>query len=426
MKKVVALLLCVIIVFGWFITLKGIGPVKPLKDSMKLGLDLKGGVYVVMEAQTKAKGEELKKLMDQTQSVIERRVNEMGLSEPVVTIEGENRIRVELPGAKNSDEAIKQIGKTAQLQFMTADQKVVLDGGNVKNAGVARDEKKGGYAVTLEFDSTGAAAFEDATRRIVNNQIVSSDPQNIPADAIFIILDNKVISSPRVSEPISGGKCEITGSFTSDDATNLSALIRGGALPVELKEVETSMVGPHVGDGALENSVKGGIIGFILLIVLMLVVYRGMGLCANLALLIYVILELWTIVILGGVMTLPGIAGLVLSIGMAVDANVIIFSRIKEEIRRGRSVRVGSETGFKRAMSTVIDSQVTTMIASIILYQLGTGPVKGFALTLMIGIVASVITAVVVTKVFLSILAESKLGTLGMFGVKEAEINHEN
>lgn len=422
MKKVLAILLCIVIVFGWFVTLKGLGPLKPLKDEMKLGLDLKGGVYVVMEAKTKAKGEDLKKLMDQTQAVIEKRVNEMGLSEPVVTIEGENRIRVELPGAKDSDEAIKQIGKTAQLQFMTADQKLVLDGSNVKNAGVGRDEKKGGYAVTLEFDTKGSAAFEEATRKIVNKSIVSKDPQKIPADAIYIILDNKVISNPRVDSVISGGKCEITGHFTSEQATSLSALIRGGALPVELKEIETNMVGPHVGIDALANSIKGGVIGFVLLIILMLAVYRLMGLCANLALLIYVLIEFWAIVALGGVMTLPGIAGLIVSIGMAVDANVIIFSRIKEELLKGRTVRVASQMGFKRAMSTIIDSQVTTMIASIILYQLGTGPVKGFALTLMIGIVASVFTAVVVTNVFLRVLSNSKLGTPGMFGVKEADI----
>lgn len=422
MKKVLAILLCIVIVFGWFVTLKGLGPLKPLKDEMKLGLDLKGGVYVVMEAKTKAKGEDLKKLMDQTQAVIEKRVNEMGLSEPVVTIEGENRIRVELPGAKDSDEAIKQIGKTAQLQFMTADQKLVLDGSNVKNAGVGRDEKKGGYAVTLEFDSKGSAAFEEATRKIVNKSIVSKDPQKIPADAIYIILDNKVISNPRVDSVISGGKCEITGHFTSEQATSLSALIRGGALPVELKEIETNMVGPHVGIDALANSIKGGVIGFVLLIILMLAVYRLMGLCANLALLIYVLIEFWAIVALGGVMTLPGIAGLIVSIGMAVDANVIIFSRIKEELLKGRTVRVASQMGFKRAMSTIIDSQVTTMIASIILYQLGTGPVKGFALTLMIGIVASVFTAVVVTNVFLRVLSNSKFGTPGMFGVKEADI----
>ena len=422
MKKVLAILLCIVIVFGWFVTLKGLGPLKPLKDEMKLGLDLKGGVYVVMEAKTKAKGEDLKKLMDQTQAVIEKRVNEMGLSEPVVTIEGENRIRVELPGAKDSDEAIKQIGKTAQLQFMTADQKLVLDGSNVKNAGVGRDEKKGGYAVTLEFDSKGSAAFEEATRKIVNKSIVSKDPQKIPADAIYIILDNKVISNPRVDSVISGGKCEITGHFTSEQATSLSALIRGGALPVELKEIETNMVGPHVGIDALANSIKGGVIGFVLLIILMLAVYRLMGLCANLALLIYVLIEFWAIVALGGVMTLPGIAGLIVSIGMAVDANVIIFSRIKEEIQKGKSVRVATRQGYKRAMSTIIDSQVTTMIASIILYQLGTGPVKGFALTLMIGIVASVFTAVVVTNAFLRVLSNSKLGTPGMFGVKEADI----
>ena len=411
MKKFLAIVLAVVIAFGWVISLVGVGSVEPLKDQIKLGLDMVGGVSVLMEAQTDLTGEELKAVMNQTQLVIENRVNEMGLSEPVVTIEGENRIRVELPGAEDADSAIKMIGDTAQLNFITADGAVILTGSNVKNANASPYQGDnpylmGTYAINLEFDSEGADLFYEATKKVVSGQIVPLE--GYEKNQIAIILDDQELSAPGVGEAIPGGKCQITGNFGSKEATNLAALIRGGALPVALKEVETQNVGPSLGMEAAKISVIAGAIGIILIMAIMVVVYRGMGVTANIALLLYVLMVLWTIVGLKGVLTLPGIAGIILSVGMAVDANVIIFARIKEENESGKSVRVSVDNGFKRAMGTIMDSQVTTIIAAVVLYQMGTGSVRGFALTLMIGIVASIFTAVVITQLYLKVFAGSR------------------
>ena len=412
MKKFLAIFFTVVICAGWYVSLAGVGSsVEPLKDQMKLGLDMVGGVSVLMEAETDLTGEELKSVMNQTQLVIENRVNEMGLSEPVVTIEGENRIRVELPGAEDADSAIQMIGDTAQLQFITANGNVILTGSNVKNASSApyqgnNPSLMGTYTINLEFDTEGSDLFYEATKKAYNQEIASMTKYN--PNQIAIILDGRELSAPVVNEPIAGGKCQITGNYTNGEASNLAALIRGGALPVTLHEVETQNVGPSLGMEAAKVSVIAGTIGVLLIMLIMLVGYRGMGLTADIALLLYVLILLWAIVALDGVLTLPGIAGIILSIGMAVDANVIIFARIKEESQSGKSVRVAVESGFKRAMGTIIDSQVTTIIAAVVLYQMGTGSVKGFALTLLIGIIASIFTAAVVTQLYLKLFAESK------------------
>lgn len=419
LKRVLAVLIILLIAFGWYVTLFGLGSVMgPTKDKIKLGLDIKGGVNVVLQAKTNATGEELKELMTQTQAVIENRVNEMGLAEPVVTVEGTDKIRVELPGADNAEEAIKQIGKTAQLQFALADGTVVLDGSDVKDATTGTAEK-GGYAVNLEFKSEGAKKFEQATQKAYSGT-VTSKLENVPNNAIMILLDNEIISSPSVDNgPISGGRCEISGNFTQDSAKELAALIRGGSLPTELEEVNSSVQTAKIGFDALEQSILAGFVGLLLIFVIMIVGYRLLGLTANIALMLYIVVILNVMALMGSVLTLPGIAGIILSIGMAVDANVIIFSRIREEIIDGKSVRVAVQTGFKRAMSTVIDSQVTTFIAAIILYQIGTSSVKGFAWTLMIGIVASIFTAVVITHLYVGILSESKrFSKKGFYGVK--------
>lgn len=419
LKRVLAVLVLLLIAFGWYVTLFGLGSyMEPTKDKIKLGLDIKGGVYVVMEAQTDAKGEELTQLMDQTQAVIEQRVNEMGLAEPVVTVEGQNRIRVELPGAEDAEEAIEQIGKTAQLQFALADGTMVLDGSNVKDA-TTGTAQEGGYAVNLEFDSEGADKFEKATQTAYSGSVTPAI-DGVGAQAIMILLDDQIISAPLVQNgPISGGKCEITGGFTQEEAKNLAALIRGGSLPVELTEVTSSVQTAKIGFNALEQSIAAGIIGIILVFIIMFVGYRIMGLAANIALMLYVLIMLNVMALMGSVLTLPGIAGIILGIGMAVDANVVIFSRIREEMAEGKSVRTAVQTGFKRAMSTVIDSQVTTFIAAIILYQIGTSTVKGFAWTLLIGILASIFTAVLITHLYMSIISESKrLQKRGLYGVK--------
>ena len=418
MKKGFALLLVLLILLGWVFALTDLGP--SFKQAIKLGLDFKGGVYVVMEAQTEATGSELAKLMEQTQMIIEDRVNQMGLSEPTVTVEGDKKIRVELPGAEDADEAIATIGKTAQLQFVLGDGTVVLDGSQVKDAGIGRDEK-GFHAVDLEFDAQGAVAFEEGTRKAFNGEIINSETGMVD-DVIYIVLDNKVISFPRVNTVISGGRAQITGQFTAEEVKELALLIRGGALPVGLKEVQTSLIGPSLGIDSLNMSVVAGVIGIGLILIMMLVLYRIMGLVANVALLLYILLVFWVMAILSAVLNLPGIAGLILSVGMAVDSNVIIFSRIKEEyLVGGKSLRVSVDSGFHRALSTIIDSQLTTMLAGVILYQFGSGPVKGFALTLMIGIVVSVLTAVVITQFLMKTLVETKsLAKPKLFGLDKS------
>lgn len=421
LKKVLAILFVFIIAAGWYLTIFGIGPVQPLKDRIKLGLDIKGGVYVVMEAKTDLDGEELRKAMEQTQAVIEERVNQLGLAEPVVTIEGEKRIRVELPGAEDAQEAIDQIGQTAQLQFALADGRIVLDGGNVKDAYATTDDKSAGYAVALEFDRKGSDLFYEATSAAYSGSVTSA-VDGVFNDAIMILLDGQIISAPRVQNgPISGGNCTITGGtggFTQEEASNLSALIRGGALPLELEEVNSSVQSAKIGYNALEMSVYAGLAGLALILLLMLVAYRGMGIAADLALLFYVVIVLNIMALMGSVLTLPGIAGIILSVGMAVDANVVIFSRIREEIVAGKTVRVAVNTGFKRAMTTVTDSQVTTLIAAVILYEVGTSAVKGFAWTFMIGIIVSLFTAVVITQLYVGLMADSRrLGKKSFFGI---------
>lgn len=421
-KRVMAVLIILILIAGWYVTIFGAGSkVGPIKDHMKLGLDLQGGVYVVLEADTDATGAELTSLMNQTQAVIEKRVNEMGLTNPVVTVEGEKRIRVELPGVEDAESAIQSIGTTAQLTFITADGNVILTGDNVKDAGTALNQKGAGYVVTLEFDSTGASLFEAATQSIVNGEITADEKLGLPAQCIAIILDNEIISYPSVSSVITGGKCQIEGNFSQEEASNLAALIRGGALPVNLEEVQTSIVGPTLGMDSLTQSIIAAVIGAALVLLLMLIVYRMMGLAADIALIVYILAYLWIIVAFGNVLTLPGIAGMILSVGMAVDANVIIFSRIKEEVMKGKTVRVATAQGYKRALGTVVDSQVTTLIAGVALYEFGSGDVRGFALTLMIGIIISIITATIVTNVYLQLMAESRIfGTKKMFGIKDA------
>lgn len=419
LKKVLAVLVVILTVFGWYVTIFGIGgAVEPTKDKIKLGLDIKGGVYVVMEAQTDATGEELTELMNQTQAVIEERVNQMGLAEPVVTVEGEKRIRVELPGAEDAEEAIEQIGKTAQLQFALADGTVVLDGGNVKDAttGTAED---GGYAVHLEFDSEGSDLFAEATTTAYQGTVTSAI-DGVSNKAIMIILDDQIISAPNVNEPITGGQCEISGNFTQDEAKNLAALIRGGSLPVELVEITSSVQTAKIGFNALEQSIIAGIIGLALVFLLMLIGYKLLGLVADVALCLYVVIVLNIMAAAGSVLTLPGIAGIILGIGMAVDANVVIFARIREEICSGKTVRLAVNNGFKRAMSTVVDSQITTLIAAVILYQIGTSTVKGFAWTLMIGILVSLVTAVLISRLYVEVFSESKKFTAKKFyGIKE-------
>lgn len=409
-RRILSLLILVIVLFGWYVSVFGIGQYKSIKDALKFGLDINGGVYVVMEAQTDLKGKELRGVMEQTKEVLNNRVNAMGISESTVVIEGKNRLRVEMPGVKDAEAAIDQIGKTAQLRFILADGSEVLTGNMVKDASISPDSQNGGYKINLKFDRKGSKLFEEGTAKALSNT-VKPTIQGMQANQIAIVLDDKVVTNPRVQQVISNGSCEITsgaGGYDKDEASTTAALIRGGALPVSLKEISSSVQTATIGEDALEKSVIAGIIGIGLVFLIMIVCYRLLGVVASISLLLYVLLVLWSMSAMGGVLTLPGIAGIILSIGMAVDANVIIFSRIKEEIHAGKTFRVAIDQGFKHALTTVLDAQITTLIATVVLYEIGSTVVKGFALTLMIGIVISIFTAVIITQIFVGLLANSK------------------
>lgn len=416
-KRVLAGLVLIITFFAWYVSIFGIGSMNSAKDALKYGLDINGGVYVVMEAQTDLEGEELRSLMEQTRAVIDNRVNQMGVAESSVTIEGSDRIRVEIPGAEDADEAIKAVGKTAQLKFVLADGSLVVDGSHVKDAQIATDGSH--YKIELEFDSEGASLFEEGTRTALNKTVTPSI-EGMTADQIAIVLDDEIIVHPNVQQVISGGQCEVTGGYTKEEASTTAALIRGGALPVDLVEVQSSVQAASIGADALDKSIIAGAIGIGIIFILMIAFYGLLGLVADIALMLYVAMFIWSMSLFNVVLTLPGIAALILSIGMAVDANVIIFARIKEEICAGKSIRVSVQAGFKNALSTVLDAQITTLIAAVVLYEVGTTSVKGFALTLMIGIIISIFTAVIITQLFISLLAESKKFSKNKyFGVNE-------
>ncbi len=430
LRKILAGLVVIAVLFGWYVSVFGIGSISSIKDAMKFGLDINGGVYVVLEADKNdiagMDEQELKDVMDTTRAVLNKRVNAMGISEATVSLEGNDRLRVEMPGVEDAQEAIDQIGKTAQLRFLLADGTEVMTGDQVKNAAIDTDTANGGYKIVLEFTNEGSELFEEATRKTSSGQVTASEEfseQGIADNCIIIALDDEIVTAPTAKEVISTTTCEITsgqGGYSKEEASNTAALIRGGALPITLNEISSSVQTATIGVDALNKSIIAGAIGLGLVFLLMLIMYNLLGLVADIALLLYVLIVLWVMAGLGSVLTLPGIAGIILSIGMAVDANVIIFARIKEEIAAGKTIRVAVSQGFKHALTTVLDAQITTLIASVVLYEIGSTTVKGFALTLMIGIIVSIFTAVVITQLFVGLIANSRrFAKNKYFGINE-------
>ena len=403
---IIAAVIMIIVVIAGYIGVNGLhlGDVdlRSAKDSIELGLDLAGGVFVVLEANTDAKGEDLARMMEETKAIIGNRVDGLGVSEPNIAIEGDKRIRIELAGVQDPDEAIDLIGKTALLEFKNPNGDTVISGKNVINSQVLFQPNEYGVnepVVSLELNEEGRKLFFDETSKLA--------AEVEPLDKIiYIVLDGEMISNPMVLEPIADGRPVITGMYTLEEANSLSTLIRAGALPVEMIELQTSVIGPTLGLEAYERSILAGGIAITIIFAFMLLVYRVPGFVASLALTIYVLLVVGAMILIGAKLTLPGIAGLVLSIGMAVDANILIFERIREEILVGKTVRVSIDAGFKRALRSILDSNITTLIAGAVLYFYGTGPIKGFGVTLTIGIVASMITAVFFTKYVLRLMAQ--------------------
>lgn len=411
-NSIVLILILAIVISASYIAINGTEindyKISSARDSIDLGLDLAGGVFVVLEAQTDATGAELQKIMNQSKAIINERVNGLGISDPNIAIEGNKRLRIELAGVEDPQEAIDLIGKTAQLQFIEANGDVVITGKNVKDTNVAFQPNSLGVdepVVTLELDKEGTKSFAEATGRLT----LEENPED---RIIFIVLDEQIISSPAVQSKeegggaITDGKAVISGNFDPESAKELSTLIRAGALPVEMIEHQTSVIGPTLGLESFDTSIKAGGIALLIIFLFMLLVYKIPGVVAAIGLTVYTLIILFTMILLNVKLTLPGIAGLILSIGMAVDSNILIFERIREELLIGKTIRSSIDSGFRRALSSVIDSNITTLIAGVVLYYFGIGPIKGFGVTLTIGILASLITSVLFTKYLLRIFSK--------------------
>ena len=381
-------------------------PLTDPKNGIQLGLDLRGGVHLVLQAQPGPDGAEVTaEDMEKAKSIIERRVNEMGLSEPIVQADlDKKRVIVDLAGVQDPDKAVEALKTTAKLTFKDPQGNVVIEGSDLKDARAGQGQTS--YVVQLEFSSEGAKKFADVTTRSVGQQI-------------GIYLDDKLLQNPVVQTPITNGQAEITGYASLEEAAQYAVLLRSGALPVSLSIEEKRTVGATLGVDSLNKSINAGMVALIFIVLFMLVLYRLPGLVANISLVVFTLLVLWALKGFGAVLTLPGIAGILLSIGMAVDLNIIIYERIKEELRLGKSLRASVEAGFSRAFLTVFDSNITTLFAAATLFFLGTSSIKGFAITLALGILASLFTAITFTRMLLRwIVAINPRMNTAWFGVR--------
>jgi SecD/SecF fusion protein len=373
-------------------------------DDIKLGLDLAGGVSITYQA---VEENPFSEEMSDTIYKLQQRVQNYS-TEAEVYQEGSNRINIDIPGVSDANAILEELGKPGSLIFVDESGNTILTGDQVASAKAAIQEKNGqkSYVVSLTFTEEGAKTFADATAKNIGKRI-------------GIIYDGSMVSYPTVNSAITGGECYIDGMQDYDEAENLAATIRIGSLSLELEELRSNVVGAKLGQEAIATSLKAGAIGFGIVAVFMIAVYLVPGLASVLALCLYVALELVLLSAFEVTLTLPGIAGIILSIGMAVDANVIIFTRIKEEIGVGKTVKSAIKTGFSKALSAIIDGNVTTLIAAVVLFWRGSGTVKGFASTLALGIVLSMFTALFVTKAILNALYNLGLDDPKFYGVSK-------
>ena len=386
---------------------RGVGAEKLFSVAkIEQGLDLSGGVDIVYEADQEFVTEaEMKAAI----SLLQGRMDWNGWTEAEVAKEGSKRIRVQIPGVENAEEAIEKIGQTGQLSFVDNRGQVLLTGDMVANAekqvGTV-DEFSGSVPyVAIEFNEEGKKLFAEATAANIDK-------------VIHIVMDDEIISSPVVQTAITDGHAMITGQFDGEEAEELASLIRAGSLPFDLNVLQMKNVGARLGADALSGGIKAGFVGVALVLIFMLLKYKLLGLAADWALIIYMGLDLIFLSLFHVTLTLPGIAGLVLSAGMAVDANIVIFERIKEELVVGNTLRVAIKNGFKRAKPAILDGNVTTLIAAVILFFLGSGSIKGFASTLMIGIILSMFTALFVTRILVNGLMQAGVHNPKYYGLR--------
>jgi preprotein translocase subunit SecD len=419
-----------------------------------LGLDLQGGLAVLLEA-TKDKnsddGEDLRtsEKLDQAINIIQERVNKLGVAEPEIQRQGQWRISIQLPGIENQEEALQIIGKTAQLEFYDVadfgteyasaaeaygaagvDSEEALPAGTrlvfwpqeengltdqyylvtvdppVTGAMLNSDGIKvtsapnSSWKVDMQFDEDGAEAFRVVTKELADTGQITGELQ-----LLAIVLDGVVESAPSVKEEIAGGRAEITGKFSYEEAANLALVLQTGALPLEFEVISRNEIGATLGKTALTQALLAGAVGFLLIMVFMIIYYRLLGLVASIALMIYAVIFLGILNAIGVTMTLPGIAGIVLTLGMAVDANVLIFARMRDEVAAGKTIAGATNAGFRKAFRAVFDCNMTTVITAVVLFATATGGIKGFALTLGIGVILSFLTAVAVSRSMLNLLS---------------------
>ncbi len=431
------------------VVLAALFSVFPIQGRINLGLDLKGGAHIVLQAKDTADSKVTEDSIERLLAVLRNRVDQYGVAEPVIQREGTDRIIVDLPGIQDPDAALELIGKTALLEFrqvVTAtspvppsaerknydsdaeferaqtrwneavakieaqkgeleQQAASLEGGVVAKADEGRFyllgkvlvggkdlvdartqyDNLGRAVVAISFSSEGAKLFDAATAENIGRQIA-------------IVLDGVVISAPVVQERITGGNAQISGRFTAAEASRLSIMLRAGALPVAVDVIENRSVGPSLGEDSINSGIRAGLIGASLVFLFMLLYYRLLGVAADAALAVAILLVFAGLISLKATLTLPGIAGIVLTIGMAVDGNVLIYERMKEELRAGKTPLAAIDAGFQKALVTIFDANITTLIAAAVLFYFGSGPVRGFAVTLSIGIVSSVFCNVLVTR----------------------------
>ncbi len=391
-----ALLLLLVALAGFF----GYG----YMDDIKLGLDLAGGVSITYQAKEENPSAED---MKDTIYKLQQRVQNYS-TEAEVYQEGNDRINIDIPGVSDANAILAELGKPGSLVFMDSEGTTILTGDQVSAAQAGMIDGTTGkeYVVSLTFTEEGTKAFADATTNNVGQPI-------------YIIYDNEVVSAPIVQEAITGGQCTIDGIGSFEEAENLASTIRIGSLSLELEELRSNVVGAKLGQQAIRTSLKAGVVGFVIVAVFMIAVYLIPGLAAVIALCLYVGLILILLVSFNVTLTLPGVAGIILSIGMAVDANVIIFTRIKEEIGAGKSVKTAIENGFQKALSAIVDGNVTTLIAAAVLFWRGSGTVKGFASTLAIGVVLSMFTALFVTRFALNAMFTMGIQNPKFYGMKK-------
>jgi preprotein translocase subunit SecD len=421
---------------------KFIALIKDEFDPLKSTQNVSGGTTTIILQLPTAEAENVEKLaVDQALETIRNRIDQFGVAEPDIRRQGQRRILIQLPGIKDADRAKDLIGRTALLEFKLVDdnqdvsavengtvppgreilyrvetdaesgqvskipfllkKRTLLTGANLTNARVDFDQFNIPF-VSINFDKKGARDFERITGENVNKRLA-------------IVLDNTVASAPVIQEKIAGGQARITGNFSLEEAKDLAIVLRAGALPAPVNILEERTVGPSLGADSIRQGLISMLIGGVLVVLFMIVYYKAAGVIADVALILNIVLIAAGLAAAGATLTLPGIAGIILTIGMAVDANVIIFERIREELALGRTPRAAVDAGFDRATLTILDANVTTLIAAVVLFQFGTGPVKGFAVTLSLGVIASMFTALVLSRlIFDYILAGRKVKTLSI------------